>query len=1005
MARPENPETLATPKLEERGRDESGMALVSTILIMALMSALLVGFYAMIAADQQSSGINRDQTQAYAAAHAGLEKLTADLGGMFTGGNYSPTPGQIAALTATPPSLPGFEYAAADGGSGYTITAGAPTAGTIAKGPFLDMTGLITKYTINVTARATAGSGGGAEVHMRRDLQTVGVPVFQFGMFSENDLSFFAGADFDFGGRVHTNQNLYLAEQSATLTLRDIVTAAGEVVRTHLANGTPIGTSTHTSYVKLATTGGSNPTFRNLRCGGNLSTCGSGAEAGTQEGSVNVASVPPSVLRCPGGALPVNMQCAGGVLPTMTLEPGNTANEPKWTSVSTGTYSNRIRNGRTGARRLDLPIVSDGALPVDLIRRPSLTTPDAQVVLDQRFFKMASLRILLSDRASDITGLQTVTATAPIDLAKLARDATYQAAQGVTWVNNIPLALAGTYNAANGYGYRVPAGTPIADGYLKIERQDRDGAWTDVTVEILNRGFTGRNLANAATWNTEGTTCAASANDDPTYVTATATNANPIIRLQRVRDRPSTYSAGTNGACGHTNNAGNAGTWSTAPTDYIPLTLYDAREGARRDDPTGAGGLPLLGGVMHYVELDVNNLRLWLATHPDTQDLTGYVVYFSDRRGNKNLGSDGVAGSRTGGTGVLYQTDAFGDDQETGELGFEDIINPANAQSVSNGVLDVGEDINGNGVLDTYGGVPRLYPTAGSAYSLPNNPAWALAHTPAWPTGLTAATLAWPPALGYQPNSVGRPSTDSAWAAGTTVLLTTPVAVNEVRVNPPVFFRRALKVVNGKYTTATGVKLPRNGSQGLSIVAENPLYLQGDYNAPNAAGTDFGATPGTDHVSAAVIADAVTLLSNSFNDIGSFIAPHDVTNANRAASTTWYRVAVISGKGLNFSRPTSNTANDHLDFGTDGGAHNFLRYIEDWGGQTLNYRGSIVSFYLNRQAVGTYKCCDVVYSPPSRGYKFDTDFLTPNLLPPRTPMFRDVNTLTFRQLLRPGQYQ
>jgi len=971
--------------------DESGMALVSTILIMVLMSALLVGFFAMIAADQQSSGINRDQTQAYAAAHAGLEKLTADLGGMFTGGNYSPTPAQIAALTATPPSLPGFQYVAADGSSGYTITASAPTAGTISKGPFLDMTGLITKYTINVTARATVTSGGGAEVHMRRDLQTVGVPVFQFGMFSENDLSFFAGADFDFGGRVHTNQNLYLAEQGATLTLRDIVTAAGEVVRTHLANGTPIATSTHTSYVKLATTGGSNPTFRNLRCGGNLSTCGSGAEAGTQEGSVNVASVPPSTLQMVGTP-PV---------PTMVLVPGNTINEPKWTSVSTGTYSNRIRNGRTGARRLDLPIVSDGAFPIDIIRRPSVTTPDAQVVLDQRFFKMASLRILLSDRASDITGLQTVTATPPINLARLARDAAYQTAQGVTWVNNIPLALAGTYNAANGYGYRVPAGTPIADGYLKIERQDRNGVWTDVTVEILNRGFTGRNLANTATWNSAGTTCAASANDDPTFVTATATNANPVIRLQRVRDKPSTYSAGTNGACGHTNNAGTAGTWSTAPTDYIPNVLYDAREGARRDDPAGAGLLPLMDGVMHYVELDVNNLRLWLATHADTQDLTGFVVYFSDRRGNKNLGGDSVAAPRTGGTGVLYEEDAFGDDKETGELGFEDIINPASAQSVSNGVLDAGEDINGNGVLDTYGGVPRLYPTGGGAYSLPNNAAWALAHTPPWPGGLTAATLAWPPALGYQPNSVGRPSTDSAWAAGTTVLLTTPVAVNEVRVNPPVFFRRALKIVNGGYTTGT-LRLPRNGSQGLSVVAENPAYLQGNYNAPNAAGTDFGATPGTDHVSAAVIADAVSLLSNNFNDIGSFMAPHDVTNANRAASTTWYRVAVISGKGLNFPHPTTN-AQDHTDFGTDGGAHNFLRYLEDWGGQTLNYRGSIVSFYLNRQALGTYKCCDVVYGVPSRGYKFDSDFLTPNLLPPRTPMFRDVNTLTFRQLLRPGQ--
>jgi hypothetical protein len=939
------------------------MALISTLLIMMLMSALLVGFFAMIAADQQASGVNRDQTQAYAAAHAGLEKLTADLGALFTGGNFSPSAAQITALTTTPPTLPGFTFLAPDGGSGYTITAQPVVVSTIPNGAFQGLQGLITPYVVTVTARASGGVGGAAEVRMKREVQTVAVPVFQFGIYSENDLSFFAGPDFDFGGRVHTNQNAYLAQdEPGTLTLRDVFTAVGEVVRTHLANGVPISTSGHQSYVTLATTSGTSPTFRRLSCGSASPPGGGSCGSGTQEGSVNVTSVPPSTLQMVAGR------------PTMVLTAGNTANEPTWTSVSTGTYNNRIRNGRTGAKRLDLPLVSDGALPIDLIRRPSIATPDTQVVLDQRFFKMASVRILLSDRASDITGLQTVTATPPIDLARLARDVGYRATNNglgtaFNWVNGVPLAQAGAYDAviANGKGYRLPVGTPIADGFLKIERQDRSGVWTDVTVEILNRGFTGRNLGNGFNWNTAATTtCGISTNDDPSPIA--------VIRLQRVRDNPTGVTvAGGAKACGHAGSPGTAGAWSINTADYIPIALYDAREGARRDDPTGAGTSPRMGGIMHYVELDVNNLRLWLATHADTQDLTGFVVYFSDRRGNKDLGADGVASPRTGSNGTLYDADRFGtDDQETGELGYEDLINPASAQSVSNGVLDVGEDVNGNGVLDIYGGTPRLYPVAATAYRM-------LTWDPTW-LPATGATGAW---------------------ADPATMLTTPVAVNEARTNPPVFFRRALKVVNGGYTTGN-LKLPRNGSQGLSIVAENPVYVQGNYNAPNGAGTDFGTTPGTDHVSAAVIADAVTMLSNDFNDIETFMSPHDV-NTSRNATTTWYRLAVISGKGLNFPRPTSNTTNDHTDFGTDGGAHNFLRYIEDWGGQTLNFRGSIVSFYTNRQAVGTYKCCDVVYSPPSRGYKFDTDFLTPALLPPRTPMFRDINTLTFRQLLRPGQ--
>jgi hypothetical protein len=177
----------------------------------------------------------------------------------------------------------------------------------------------------------------------------------------------------------------------------------------------------------------------------------------------------------------------------------------------------------------------------------------------------------------------------------------------------------------------------------------------------------------------------------------------------------------------------------------------------------------------------------------------------------------------------------------------------------------------------------------------------------------------------------------------------------------------------------------------LTFASENPVYVQGDYNSP---GGGFNPPYGA----ASVIADAFTFLSNNWNDVNSFSSPY--STAGRAGNTTWFRLAVAAGKGISFPQPT--TYPNPQDFGTDGGTHNFLRYIEGWGG-TLNFRGSIISFYYNRQAVGLYKCCATVYSPPTRGYNFDTDFLTPALLPPRTPMFRDVNTIGFTQLLLPNQ--
>jgi hypothetical protein len=165
------------------------------------------------------------------------------------------------------------------------------------------------------------------------------------------------------------------------------------------------------------------------------------------------------------------------------------------------------------------------------------------------------------------------------------------------------------------------------------------------------------------------------------------------------------------------------------------------------------------------------------------------------------------------------------------------------------------------------------------------------------------------------------------------------------------------------------------------------VYVQGDWNA-DAAGF------GTGNVATAVIADAVTLLSNNWSDHRSFTSPNDP--AGRPATNTWYRMAVLAGKGRTFPY-----IGQEESFGQDGGVHNFLRYLENWDGRTVNYMGALASFYYNRQAVGIWKCCNTVYRQPDRrNYSFDINFLTPALLPPQTPMFRDLNALGFTQVLR-----
>jgi hypothetical protein len=222
-------------------------------------------------------------------------------------------------------------------------------------------------------------------------------------------------------------------------------------------------------------------------------------------------------------------------------------------------------------------------------------------------------------------------------------------------------------------------------------------------------------------------------------------------------------------------------------------------------------------------------------------------------------------------------------------------------------------------------------------------------------------------------------------------------------VNRPVLFRRALKIVNGGNPNATTSNLPAGG---LTIASENPVYVQGNYNATVGTVAN-GVEPNETHLPAAILADSITLLSNAWNDSLSFQWPNNAitfgAGAGRLAASTAYRFAAVSGKSLSFPYPTTGTP--QFLFGTDGGVGNFLRLLEDWrqGPQYVRYRGSIVSLFISRQATGTYKYSTRVYDYATRKFVFDDDFLLPALLPPGTPMFRDVNTLTFRQLLRPNQ--
>jgi hypothetical protein len=1017
-------------------RRESGIALLTTLLLMMLMASLLVGFILLITSGQKLSGINNDYSRAFYAAEAGMEKITADLGTLFDT-NYSPSAAQINAIASAPPTIPGIQYiqygptcSPSPSCSGYRVlyntdSSGNPlaTVTSIQSGAYQGMTALATQYTLLVTARTL----GNNEVKLQRTTETVGIPMFQFGIFSDTDLSFFPGPSFSFGGRTHTNGNLFLATQDVSpgLVLADRVTAVKDVIRTNLSNG-----------------------FFN---------------PGTYDGTVNITTSPGTgsnrALAFTEGSLVGNV---------------GTAVNPLWTNISLGAtnYAGNLRNGATGATPLNLGIVLLGngtTQAVDLIRRP--VVGESTSVTNLRYYTQASLRILLSDNPNDIMSLPCIldAGTQPLDLSTLAMPVaswTGTAATLRTKMNTrntaspsantppVPLAASGAaqgvaaYNPTNGYWLPTPTGNapngtpyaagfglPIIKGFIKIELQTTYGtpanicgSGQDVTLEVLSYGYAGRNIypqGNSLALfgiNEPQVPLPTSQVVPPTGVSACQdVHPNAIIRLERVRDNPSNYGPATlNTQCGVTNSAVasvatqkapgayiNGTTEAGVPADYWPNALFDPREGQLRDfAPSGnLGAIPYsqmvtLGGVMQYIELDAKNLAAYLggvgvyasgsghSSYDSANAPNDFEVYISDRRGNY------TASALTNAWPPLSPLN-----DETGEYGWNDFVNLNNPLTgCPNGAQDTGEDLDGLGASGfyTYGWDPTHALAAGS--TTPGNGQYGtyLLTAPGNLFGNSAATNAITGANATNLTcTVASPS--KIWP------MAYVIHANEARQNPNPFFRRAVKIMDGNLLTALGT-CPAGVPCGLAIATENPAYIWGDFNA-NSAGGGFSAADL--NVAVSVNADAVTLLSNNYNDVNSFAFPYafsftqtsGATVNVRNAVTTYYRTAIMAGKGVSFPQPAGTSQ----DFGTDGGVHNFLRFNENWGGQTLNYLGSIISMYTNRQATGTFKCCNTVYSAPTRGYNFDTEFLTPSLLPPRTPLFRDVDTTGFTQLLLPTQ--
>lgn len=84
---------------------QRGIALISVLLLLAMMSALAVALFYKVNHEQRLQQADSGNTAAYYGAEAGMEKMMSDLSLLYTQ-KAAPTTCDIDGLEATPPPKP-----------------------------------------------------------------------------------------------------------------------------------------------------------------------------------------------------------------------------------------------------------------------------------------------------------------------------------------------------------------------------------------------------------------------------------------------------------------------------------------------------------------------------------------------------------------------------------------------------------------------------------------------------------------------------------------------------------------------------------------------------------------------------------------------------------------------------------------------------------------------------------------------------------------------------------
>ncbi len=951
---------------------QDGSAIVIAIMVMLL----LMGFVALAVSRTNSETIasanDESETKAFEAANASLEILTRNFNKIFET-KLTIAPSDITRIQSQTPPVFDNDY-----NFTQTVTQTQATQDVVMTGQMFQ--GLNARRDAWQLDSVATDKMTGVEVALRRKFFNNRIPVFQFGIFYDDDLEFHPGPRFDFGGRVHTNGSLFLMANTG-LYFSSKVTAANQIFTDVSKNGSPWTNWDENVFVKNAS-----GVYVQL-----LHNMGS-VLANPVNGSPLTSSPEPTAYADANWPTYQNLFQGNLLARTSPLQlPIKINSDIEQTNLD---YVEVIKRGKNVG---DLWDDGTGTVATPSITPVVAATSDDKVTAAERYYNKTGIRVSLADSKAKLPGCATTTGAPVSGWCGVRLDA--DAAPGPTGTYTAggskgyqPLAMTGSpaYTATRLNGKRFD--TDTKELWIKIETVVYNPSTIaydtqDITQDILSLGVT-----DVPTSSTDTNFRIADAN----YYT-NGIDSRSIIELQRfVMPGPAvpstnnfissvgSYNYVTAGSVSTGQNCVSGTGWSTTGADTgtitgspnffpnnfsgddralmrsatiagitgkvpcvvpFPINMFDTREGLYNDTSTvfnptsttspGYGTNVPWAGVMSMVDIDVANLKRFLDGTYNSNMPTGTPYYTAT--GHVLRGSDIPQNNGW----IFYVSDRRGDYDFDGEYDMEDVY------GANDGILQVGEDINHNGTLQADYTNEAVRYTGGS--------------------GATATSI----------------SPDIA-------------AVFDHK-----FYRRGIRLRNGTQPPGNYDSTTPSNTKGMAFASEQGIYVQGNFNATgiSSVGTPTASNlylpQGTSaHIPTSVTADSVTVLSNGWNDAESFVYPFSMGNRN--ATETTQRFAMMSGDTLTTLNGTPNQGGGDLKM--NGGVHNFLRFLEDWGGVRLNYAGSLINLYNSHNNNGPFKCCNNVYSPPERNWVFDASFLDVNRLPPGTPYFQNIQMTGFQRV-------